>query len=160
MSSRVNSIREFVQTKNRESMEVFERLGEADWTRPVYSTEGGGRWTVRDVLAHLADSEQGQLGQAQRIANGHPGVPPDFDLNRWNKRAVEKRADKSPAELLADVRDGYARVVVFLEGIAEDDLDKIGRHASGQDLSVEAILRHIAAHRATHVAEIEAALGS
>ena len=160
MTSRVNSIREFIAAKNRESMGVFERMGETDWARPVYSTEGGGHWTARDVLAHLADSEKGQLGQAQRINNGQPGVPADFDLNRWNKRAVEKRADKSPAELLADVRDGYARVLAFLEGIAEDDLDKVGRHASGQDLSVEAILRHIAAHRATHVAEIEAALGS
>lgn len=157
MSNRKDAIREFITTKNAESVAVLSQLGENDWTRLVYSTESG-TWTARDVLAHLADSEKGLLGQAQRISAGQKGVPADFDLTRWNKRVVEKRAGRSPAEMLADIREGHAQALAFLDQVAEADLDREGRHASGRIMSVGAILRQMADHRTTHAAEIKACL--
>jgi hypothetical protein len=133
-------------------------LGEADWATPVYSAEAG-QWTARDVLAHLADSERGQLGQVKRLVAGEQTVPPDFDLNRWNKRVVQKRAGQSPGELLGEIRAAYAALLGLLEGLDDADLDKVGRHARGDPLSAEGYFRRIAEHRAQHAAESRAALG-
>ncbi|MBI3761552.1 MAG: DinB family protein [Chloroflexi bacterium] len=158
MSNRKELLRDHITAKNAESMAVLRRLTDADWAKPVYSTESA-TWTARDVLAHLADSEKGLVAQAQRISVGQEGVPADFDLARWNLRAVEKRANRPLAELLADIQAGYAQASAFLDQVAEADLDRMGRHASGRIMSVEAILRQMADHRATHAAEVKAALG-
>lgn len=158
MPNRKDLIREFVVAKNAESMQILSALGEADWATPVHSTEAGG-WTVRDLLAHLADSEKGQTGQIRRLVAGAQTLPPDFDLARWNRRTVEKRAGQAPAELLAEVQRAYADLLILLDGLAEADLDKVGRHASGEQLTAEAYFRRIANHRAEHAAEIRAALG-
>lgn len=158
MSDRRDTIREFIAAKNTESMAVLRALAEADWNKPVYAAEEV-NWTARDVLAHLADAERGQLGQMQRLVAGQQSIPPDFDLNRWNKRAVEKRARQTPAELLADLQDAYSQVLPFLDRVGEADLDNVGRHPRGDEIDVETFFRRMAVHRAQHAAEIKAALG-
>ncbi len=158
MSARKDAIREFIVSKNAESMQVLTGLGEADWGQPVYSTESA-TWTVRDVLAHLADSERGLLGQIRRQAVGQQTIPPDFDLQRWNRRAVEKRAGQPAAELLAEIQARFAEALDVLAGLDDADLDKTGRHPRGDEPDLETCFRHMAEHRAGHAAEIRAALG-
>jgi DinB superfamily len=159
MSERKYAIREYVVAQNAASMQVLEALREGDFARPVYSAEAAAPWTVRDVLAHLADSERGQLGQVQRLAAGGQTVPPDFDLDRWNRRIVEKRARHLPADLLADIRAAFEGLLALLDNLDEADLDKAGHHPRGDELSVEGYFRRIASHRAEHAAEVQAALG-
>lgn len=157
MSDRKDSIREFIIAKNTECMSVLHALAEADWNKPVYSVEGA-HWAARDVLAHLADAERGQLGQMQRLVAGRQTIPADFDLDRWNKHVVEKRGGLAPAELMADLQGAFAQTVDFLNQVAETDLDKVGRHPRGDEISVETFFRRMALHRAQHAAEIKAAL--
>ena len=158
LAERKDAIREFMIDRNLESMAVLSNLEDKDLATPVYSTEAG-NWTVREVVAHLADSERGQLGQIQRLAASQQTIPPDFDLNRWNKRAVEKRADKTVRELLADIQEAYSQQLAVLDMVTEADLDKQGRHPRGDEPTLETFFRHLAQHRAQHAAEIKAAIG-
>jgi hypothetical protein len=139
-------------------MQVLAALTEADWRKPVYSSEAG-HWTVHDVLAHLADSERGQIGQIRRLVAGERTVPDNFDLARWNRRVVEKRASQPTGELLGEILGAYADLAQLLADLDEADLDKVGRHSRGDLLSVEDFFRRIADHRAQHAQELRAALG-
>ena len=144
-----------MEARNVESMAILSALTEADWSRPVYSAEAAG-WLVRDVIAHLADSERGLVSQMQRLVAGGQTIPPDFDLNRWNRRSVEKRAGKTVTEHLAEIQDAFHQALALLETVTDSDLDKVGRHPRGDEPTLEVFFRHLANHRAGHAADIKA----
>ncbi|MBI5291310.1 MAG: DinB family protein [Chloroflexi bacterium] len=159
MSSRTDTIRQTILADHAASMEIFNNLTTEQWEKPVPSDEGA-QWKARDVLAHLAVSEEGQLGQITRLLAGGVTVPDDFDLNRFNRRSVQKQADKSVEDLLKDIRLGHAKVVAGLNSIAEEELDKSGRHARGDVISVEAFFMRITEHRRQHAEQLQKAVNA
>ncbi len=157
MSERTISIKQRMQQLHQESWPVLRDLTQDDLPRPVYSHEAED-WTVRDVLAHLADSERGILGQVQRLVAGEITVPEDFDLERWNRSAVRKRAEVDPGKLLQAIDVAYQEALSFLDQLDDQSLDLQGRHASGDILSAEGFFLRMANHRAQHAADIRSAL--
>jgi hypothetical protein len=137
-------------------LEVIGQLQPEDWGKIVQSTEGG--WTVKQALLHLATSETGQIGTGKAIANSQPTVPDDFDLNRYNNRQVEKNKDKQPAEILFGMAESRQKLLAFLEEVPEEALDKRGKHARGDVISLEQLFYRIGEHEADHTAEIKRAL--
>jgi hypothetical protein len=121
--------------------------------------EGDSLWTVREVLGHLADSERGLLGQVTRLVAGEMTVPEDFDLARWNRGAVRKRAGMQVPELIEQIETAFQEALRFLGDLDESALDLEGRHSSGKIMNAEGFLRRMADHRSEHVADIQAALG-
>src|SRR5260221_12389545 len=83
---------------------VLDQLQPDDWEKPIQ--EADQQWTVRQIVAHLVDAQKGMAGQIAKINAGTEAIPPDFDLSRWNKRAVEKSSDKTQQELLAALAEG------------------------------------------------------
>jgi uncharacterized protein (TIGR03083 family) len=63
-------------------------------------------WTVREVLAHLAGSPSDALSGRM---DGAPGP-------EWTSRHVAERAERSTAELVAEIRGLVDDVVLTLEG--------------------------------------------
>jgi hypothetical protein len=59
--------------------------------KQVYSD--GLQWTVWQVAVHLADADRGHNGQVMAFAEGREVIPEDFDIQRYNTRSTEKRAD-------------------------------------------------------------------
>ena len=115
-------------------------------------------WTVKQLLAHIAMSESGQIKTAQAIAAGRPTVPDDFDLNRYNNRQVEKNKDKQPPEILFGMAESRHQLLAYLDEVPEEALDKRGKHARGGVISLEQLFLRIGDHEAEHSAEIEQAL--
>jgi hypothetical protein len=158
MSSRKDAIRQTVLADHTAGWAILTSLTPEQWTMPVPSDEGA-QWLARDVLIHLAVSEPGQLGQIQRCLKGEVTVPDDFDLNRFNRRSVQKNADKSVADLLKEIEAGHALVLAELDKVSEDDLDKKGRHARGDVITVEQFFIRITEHRRQHAEEIQKSVG-
>ena len=158
MSDRKTQLRATIEADHAASMAVFKALSDADWQTPAPS-EDDAPWTARDVLAHLAVSEGGQLGQITRCVQGGTTVPDDFDLARFNRRSVQKQAEKSVPDLLAQIERDHAEVLTTLDALDEADLDKTGRHARGDVLNVEQFFHRITEHRRQHAEEIQRALG-
>jgi hypothetical protein len=140
-------------------MSILKSLTPEQWATPVPSDEGA-QWTAKDVLIHLAISEGGQLGQLERCLKGEAPVPDDFDLTRFNRRSVQKNADRSTAELLAMIETGHAQILARLETVEEADFDKRGRHARGDIITVEQFFIRTTEHRRQHAEEIQKAVGS
>jgi uncharacterized protein (TIGR03083 family) len=133
---------------------VIARVPDAESERPVSSAG----WTIRQTLAHLAGAEPSMITLCQRIIAGEGGAPPDFDLQRFNARQVEKRSQMRLAELLAALEDSRRQALALLAGLSPTDLQKRGRHGSGRDMSVAEIVATIGRHERDHGQEIEQAL--
>jgi hypothetical protein len=157
MSERKNRLRDTIMADHRASMEILRAITDEQWHQPVPS-EADAPWLARDVLAHLAVSEGGQLGQITRCIAGQVTVPDDFDLQRFNRRSVYKQAERSVTDMLAEIETDFARVLDTLDALDEAELDKSGRHASGEIMTVERFFYHIAEHRRQHAEELRRAL--
>jgi uncharacterized damage-inducible protein DinB len=131
------------------------RLTPEQWESRVQGDDG--LWTARQALAHLVVSEPGQLATAKGIATGGAGVGGDFDLDRWNNRQVEKQASRTVAEMLAALEASRRDVLAALDALSDEQLERRGRHARGDELTVEGIFYRIGEHEADHVALIEQA---
>lgn len=139
------------QTRNQ-FVAVTTALSPEQWDTPIYGE--GSEWRVADILRHVADSERGMTALMVQIQAGGEGVPPDFDLDRWNKRAVGKLVDKTPEELLAGMAESREQLLAFIDTIQPEDWDKKGRHASLRIMSIEEVCNLIADHEAGHAQEI------
>lgn len=131
-------------------------LTDEQWAAQAYSE--GSEWQVVDILRHVADSERGMTALMVQIKAGGEGVPPDFDLARWNRRVVSKLSDKGPQELLAGMAENRAGLIAFIDSLEDEDWGKEGRHASLQILTIEQVCHLIADHEAQHLAGIREAL--
>ena len=67
-----------------------------------------GAWAARDVLAHLVSAERGHQRLIANVAAGGPGSPPDLNVDAYNRHQVAALAERSPADLLADLRAARA----------------------------------------------------
>ena len=158
MSERKDKLRQTIQADDAASLAIFNRLTADQWDRPVPSDEGAD-WKARDVLNHAAISESGQLVVIQRVLAGQGGVPEDFDINRYNRRSVQKQAERTVDEILAAIAREHAQVLAALDAVSEADLDKTGRHARGDTLSVAQFFNRITEHRRQHAEELAKNLG-
>ena len=157
MSDRKQAIRRHLEATRAVVMEAVAGLGSDDWQKPVASSEGA--WSVKQALAHVASAEGGQLATCQRILAGEIKLPAGFSRDYWNQRQVEKRKERAPAELFDELAASRQKLLAWIEGLAEADLDKSGEHASGDTLTVEQVCFRIGEHEVGHAAEIRQALG-
>jgi hypothetical protein len=146
-------------TKTREEwLRTLDGLTVEQWEARAYSE--GSEWRVVDILRHVADSERGMTGLMAQIKGGSEGVPPDFDLARWNKRVVDKLSNQGPEELLAGMTQNRAALFDFINALDDTDWEKQGRHASLRIMSIEEICHLIADHETLHLAGIREALST
>ena len=130
---------------------VLDLIGDR-WDTPVY-TEGAA-WTVRQLAIHLMISDKGQTTTAMGIARGEDPVPADFDLERYNRRSVEKRADAGLDDVRASLATSFAEREAWLDTLDDAALDKHGRHGSGRILTVAQIMQVMADHERDHANDI------
>ncbi len=154
---RKHRIKDHLNHTREELLEVVGQLTPADWETPVQAEDR--HWTTKQMMLHLATSETGQIATGKAIAAGQPTVPEDFDLNRYNNRQVEKNKDKQLPEILFGLAESRQKLLAFLDEVTEEDLDKRGRHARGDVLSLEQLFYRVGEHEAEHAAIIQKALG-
>ena len=154
-----DSIRQQLEADNTVSMAILRSVTAEQWAMPVPSDEGA-QWTAKDVLSHLAVSEAGHVGQISRAVAGEEPVPADFDLTRFNRRSAQKRAEASVADLLNELETAFNQLLAKLDAVTEADLDKSGRHARGDTLTVEGFFRRCAEHRREHAEALKKAISS
>jgi len=85
-------------------IQLVETLNEADWNRPTYCT----RWNIRDMLAHQAGAYAGYTSWAEfrRQMIDNPYLKTEKQqVDGINRRQIEDRTGKTPAELLAELRE-------------------------------------------------------
>jgi len=135
---------------------VLDSVGDR-WDAQVYSD--GAAWNVRQLVIHIALSDKGMNNQIMGIAEGREVIPPDFDIERYNKRSVEKQADMTPEQARASLAESRTALLAWLDSADEALLERSGRHASLQILTVRQILELMIAHERDHARDIARVLG-
>lgn len=155
-SERIEKIKQKL-AEARQYLDAVLDAAEAHQDVTVFSDGQG--WTVRNLAVHLADADRGNARQVMGIAAGQEVIPPDFDLDRYNRRAIEKRAEMTYAEARASLAASRAELLAWLDTLDDTALDAEGRHASLNIMSVEKILGVMAWHERTHADDIARAAG-
>lgn len=115
--------------------------------------EAQGKWSVRDVLRHLADSEI-VWGWRLRLVLAQERPPlTGYDQDAWADRLRYDASD--PAESLEEftvLRRGHLRL---LRSAPPEDLDRVGIHAERGEESVRHMMRLYAGHDLLHLRQVE-----
>lgn len=155
MSQRTETLKQALTDARQHLNRVLDQVGDR-WETQVYFD--GAQWNARQLLIHLVIANQGLNNQAMGIAEGREVIPADFDVNRYNQRSVEKRAEMSVDEARASLEESLSALLTWLDSVDDAALDKTGRHASLRILSVEQIVRQTAEHERIHANDLAKAL--
>ena len=120
---------------------------------PSRTTSGyaPGKWSIRDVVLHMADTERVMAYRALRIARADATPLASFDENAWTPMAGANA--RSMESLLAELEATRRATVAMLEGLPPEAWARVGT-ASGNSVSVRALAWIIAGHERHHVAVI------
>ncbi len=116
------------------------------------------KWSVAEILAHLADVEIA-VGWRLRSILGNPGTAVQaYDQNSWVIAGhYEKRDPRKSIELHGAVREAN---LALLKSLSPDQWKHFGQHAERGQESIEHIVRMIAGHDLNHIRQIERILGA
>ncbi|MEK7277883.1 MAG: DinB family protein [Chloroflexota bacterium] len=128
----------------------------AQWAQQVYTT--GPLWRVRDILAHFVSAEQTFAFYGRDILSGGPGAPEDFVIDEYNATQVAGLKDIPTAELITKFESSRAEVANVVQGMADADFDRIGRHPWFGRVPLENMLKLIYRHNMIHQRDISKAL--
>jgi hypothetical protein len=110
-----------------------------------------GKWSIRDVVLHMADTERVMSYRALRIARGDTTPLASFDENAY---APTAGANARSMESLLDELTAVRRATVALfEGLPDEAWARRGT-ASGKAVSVRGLAWIIAGHERHHLAVI------
>jgi hypothetical protein len=128
----VNELREFLQSKA------------SGWESKPYSE---GKWTPKEVLGHLLDTERIMMFRALCFARGEQNALPGFDqdtyviIGRFNEISTEL--------LLKDYEAQRNALLTFFNTLNEGVLDQSG-NANGNPITPRALLWIISGHFIHH----------
>ncbi len=112
-----------------------------------------GKWSVAEIVAHLADVEI-VVGWRVRLILGSPGVAIQaFDQDSWV--AALHYDKRSPRESLAQLRALREANLALYKSLSAEQWKHYGMHSERGEESVEHIVRMIAGHDLNHLRQIE-----
>jgi uncharacterized damage-inducible protein DinB len=109
---------------------------------------GEGKWTIKEILAHIIDDERIYAYRALRFARNDKTELAGFEQDDYALHSGANERDiKEILKEFARVR--HATISLF-EGVDREALIRVGV-ADGNDMSVRAAAYHIAGHELHHI---------
>lgn len=122
---------------------LFQEKG-IEWSEKAYAE---GKWTPKEVLGHIIDTERIMTFRALCFARGEKSELPGFDQDPY---VLNARFGELPLEdLLEDFISQRMSLLSMIKTLPEDTLDIVG-HASGNPITPRALLWIIPGHFKHH----------
>jgi DinB superfamily len=113
-----------------------------------------GKWTAREIVHHLADSEMTSAIRLRRLIAEDDPVIHAYDQEEFARRLYY---DRPIAESLAAFRAARATTAELLDRLTPEQWARRGTHTESGPYSVERWLEIYAAHAHDHAAQIRRA---
>ena len=130
-------------TNGNETLELIRSIPEKNGDY-AYDT---GKWTIKEVIAHMIDAERVFAYRALRFSRNDQTVLPGFEENDW---ALEANANNRRLYKIAEEFANLRASNVDLFGSFNDEMLLRKGTASGAEMSVEAIGFVIVGHELHH----------
>jgi hypothetical protein len=127
-----------------ETAELLRKLSDTD----AMYRYAQGKWSIKEVVGHLADTERIMSYRALRIARGDATPLPSFDENAYVPPA--KFDGRSLTDLVGELRTVRAATLALLRSFDADAWLRRGT-ASGKPVSVRALGFMIPGHERHHI---------
>jgi hypothetical protein len=137
-------VRAHIERQLTDTAAYVKSRGDA-WAMSRYAP---GKWSVKEVIGHLADAERIFAYRALRIARGDATELAGFDENAYVP--VGKFDARSTQELLEELAAARASTTAMLRGFDDAAWARTGT-ASGHTISVRALAYIIAGHERHHL---------
>ncbi|HYG76166.1 MAG TPA: DinB family protein [Planctomycetota bacterium] len=125
--------------------------------QPVATMErsyGPGKWTLREILVHLSDTETVLLDRLRRLAAEEKPLLTAFDENRWASTLFYKQRDLNLARAQFEAA---RRGIIELVRTLPDSFDsKTGMHSEAGPLTFGQMLEKVGSHNVHHLEQIKA----
>jgi uncharacterized damage-inducible protein DinB len=120
--------------------------------RQLRIAEGPGKWSVLEVVQHLADTELVYAHRVRLALTEETPALPRFAQERWAERL--RYGDARLPEVLGQLRSLRARNLRLFRALGEAELARTAVHDSRGTETVGAMIVHLARHDAKHCAQI------
>jgi hypothetical protein len=133
-----------LETQRRDTQQLLARVSEA----AALHRYAPGKWSVKEVVGHVSDSERVFSYRALRFARGDAQPLPGFDEQLWVPTAAFDR--RSLPDLAAEL-DAVRRATIALFGACDAAALARSGTANNREITVRALAYVIAGHERHHV---------
>jgi hypothetical protein len=106
-----------------------------------------GKWTIREIIGHLADDERIYSYRALRFARNDGTELPGFEQDAFARFSGANA--RSIGDLVAELEGVRRSTVLLFASLSDEALDRAGV-ADGNRATVRALAYHIAGHELRH----------
>lgn len=106
------------------------------------------KWSIREVIGHVADSERVFTYRALRFARADATPLPGYDEKLWGQTTNAHL--RTLASLLDDLQALRAATLTLFRGFADADWDRSG-NANNNPITVRAVAYVVAGHERHHM---------
>jgi hypothetical protein len=138
---------EALEANSKRVEAVARRLGDKGLSRSY----GPGKWTGKQVLAHLADAEMGIGFRIRQVLSEDNHRIQPWDEGSWARRYTNIDVESALASYLASRRWNLS----LLRGLRSEDLEREAFHPERGPETLGTIVRVLAGHDLNHLAQLE-----
>ena len=139
-----NNYEEQIQNQVESLVNLFQQK-DAEWAERSYAK---GKWTPKEVLGHVTDTERIMTFRALCFARGEQATLPGFDQDPY---VLNARFGNVPIEhLLEDFQAQRKALLTMMRILPEESMDFVG-HANGNPITPRALFWIIPGHFTHHM---------
>ena len=140
-----------------ETPEILRRLVEGASEKDLKRPPAPGKWSVSEIVAHLAESEIVTVWRYRQMIENSGGPLSAYDQEQWARMgAYGSREAQESLRLFTALRKVNLEMFARL---TRDEWQRFGVHAERGKMTVETLARHIAGHDRNHLEQIRKILG-
>ncbi|NOT10195.1 MAG: DinB family protein [Gemmatimonadales bacterium] len=136
-----------LDTLARQGKETAELLGSLPVGKADYAYAPG-KWTIKEVAAHMADAERVMTYRALRIARGDQTPLPGFDENAW--APLSGAGQRTMPDLIEELSTVRAATLTLFRHLPEAAPTRKGT-ANNASITVRALAWIVAGHERHHL---------
>jgi hypothetical protein len=112
-----------------------------------------GKWSIREILAHMAEAELAVAWRMRRILEEEGGLIQAYDQDAWAKNGnYQKIPLKESLALFTALRNANLRL---LKTVPKTKLQSYGMHQERGRMTLAGMMETLAGHDLNHIMQIE-----